>query len=183
MNNILMFRSDQHLHAQTFQQSLKGETALERVYGGGWQVRFPAQRKGAYTTFFAVLPDGIVVQRRSQRILTCAVAVIESSRFINEVRGTIWCDAEREYRLAQDTAKLPEPVGDNPVWAHARKIIAEFPYAAAYSHWKVEGRNLQAKWEAVSWRTANNLGRDYAAKLRTESRWGDVHLLVAVGGV
>lgn len=183
MNNTLMFRSDQHLHALTFQQSLKGETIIEQVSGHGWQVRFPAQSKGAYTTFYALLPDGTVVQRRSQRILTCAVAVIESSSFINEVRGTIWCDAEREYRLAQDTAKLPEPVGNNPVWANARKITAEFPDAAAYSHWMVEARNLQPKWEAVSWRTANHLGRDYAARLRKESRWGDVHVLVAVGGV
>lgn len=56
MNNILMFRSDQHLHAQTFQQSLKGETALERVYGGGVASALPGAAQRCIHDFLCSSP-------------------------------------------------------------------------------------------------------------------------------
>lgn len=183
MDNLLSFPAHQHSEASSFRQSLMGESSiLQGEAGDDWQVRFQTQRHGEQTVYFARLPDGVVVQRRSKRPLGCVVAVIESSRLIDGVNGDIWEKAERVYRLAQDTAKLPEPPGNTENWSQACDLVKHFEDAATYASHTVRERDMKAKWDAMSWRSDYHLGRSYAAQLRTEDRWESVIVLDAVGG-
>ncbi|MPQ71455.1 hypothetical protein [Pseudomonas sp. MWU12-2323] len=183
MDNLMIFPAQQHAEAAAFQQALMGESSIVLGEAGDdWQVRFKTQRHGEQTVYFARLPDGVVVQRRSKRPIGCVLAVIQSLRLINAVNGNIWAKAEREYWLAKDTARLPEPPGNTAHWSQACGLIKQFEDAAAYASHKVRARDMKAKWAAMSWRSNYYLGSSYAAKLRTEDRWESVVVLETVGG-
>lgn len=183
MDNLMSFPSDQRAQATAFMQSLKGGAVIsEGNPGDQVQVRFPAQRDGDQITYFARLPDGNVVQRRSKRPLSCLVAVIESQSLMERARFAIWEKAESEYRFAQQTAVLPKPDGNIEYWANAVRIYGEFKDAAEYAAHKVRQRDVKAAWGAMSWRSNHFFGNRYAAELRTEGRWEEVRVLDAVGG-
>ncbi|MCF5382030.1 hypothetical protein GIW05_00650 [Pseudomonas syringae] len=183
MDNLLTFPANQRAQATAFMHSLKGDAVIsEDKPGDEVQVCFTTQRVGDQITYFARLPDGVVVQRRSKRPLGCLVAVIESRSLIARVTFAIWEKAESEHRVAKKTAVLPMPDGKIEHWAEARRICDEFKTSAEYAAHKVRQRDIKAAWGAMSWRTNHFIGNRYAAQLRTEDRWESVVVLDAVGG-
>lgn len=185
-NNQLFFPDDQLKHAQAFCNSLEGTPSLEKgasqSWGSGWVVSFTCQRRGERTVYFARLPDGKVIQRRSKRPLACVVAVIESFDIINGVRAMRWDEAVRTYRLMKSMAALPEPTAYKQRWTEACRIVAEYESEVAYASQQVEKNNIQATWGALSWRSSHLLGRKLAEKEMAHSRWESVLVLDAVGG-
>lgn len=182
LNNVLTFLSTQHRHARDFHESLSGEATITQTSNGEWVVQFCGQHYGEKTTYFARLPDGRVVRRRSKRPLLGVVATIYSSALIDEVRGGIWAEAVREYHLAQGTAKLPKPEVRSTHWDAASNIVSSFAGSDEYAAHVVRERKLTRVWDDFSWRYSMHSASAYARQLSMESRWESVVALNVVGG-
>ena len=182
-NNVLTFLKQQHQHAMDFQASLSGETEIDQLETGEWVVRFSQQRNSDKITYFARLPDGRVVQRRSKLPLLGVVATIYSQAFLDGVRGAVWVDAVREYRLAQDIASRPKPASDNACWDAAFKQVSDYAGADEYAAHKVSQRIVKRDWQDFSWRYSMHSASSYAKKVARESRWESAVALNVVGGL
>jgi hypothetical protein len=183
VNNIIKFAPGDHARAVEFQKALLGESVLVKQQDDqGWAVQFSQQRVGPQVVYFARLPDGRVVSRKSKTVLGSVVAVIHSQSFMEGLRGSIWLNAEREFELLQDDARGPVDPRNSSRREAARQAVEDFKDSARYAAHKVSERNLTPAWDAMSWRSTSFHGHSYAAKLRQEDRWSDVLVLDVYGG-
>ncbi|MFL1449228.1 hypothetical protein ACI77O_12605 [Pseudomonas tritici] len=183
LTNILSFKQCHHQHALAFLASLSGSAELAQAAGGEWQIQFQSQVRRGQTVFYGVLPDGRVVSRCSKVILEGVVATIQAQSSLERIRGDIWLTATRDYGFAREDAALPEGLRDGPRWDLANKLVQEFATAEEFATRKVREANLEAHWDALSWRQSIYSANEYARKVRNEKRWGGVEVIKLSGGL